>query len=162
MLSQSDRIARAAWLIGLRRRIGRLVTHRRDWALLVEAMGWLWLAWLALRWLPFFRLAEWLRPRVRRTSAGPENIDRVRWAVTAAARRVPWRAVCFQQGIAVQRMLCHRGIAAELHYGVAKALDPSRAGDLEAHVWVTAGAVTVIGGEVAARFTPIMVFGVRR
>jgi hypothetical protein len=134
------------------------MVHRRDGPLLVEAMGWLCLAWLALRVMPFPRLAGWLRPAVRGTSAGPEDVARVRWAVKTAARRVPWRAVCFQQGIAAQRMLCRRGVAAELHYGVARAREPAGAGGLQAHVWVTAGAAMVTGGEVAAQFTPITVF----
>lgn len=119
-----------------------------------EAALWLLLAWLALRLLPFRHAARLLRPKVRLRPAEDEAVFQVARAVRAAARRVPWPAVCFPQGIAAQRMLCRRGIAADLHYGVAKTED----GRLEAHVWVTAGEVTVTGGETAARFTPITTF----
>lgn len=123
-----------------------------------EAALWLLLAWLALRLLPFRHVARLLRPAVRPRADGDEavaaQIAQIARAVRAAARRVPWPAVCFPQGIAAQRMLCRRGIAADLHYGVAKAED----GGLEAHVWVTAGGVTVVGGETAGRFTPITTF----
>ena len=131
-----------------------------------EAALWLLLAWLALRLLPFRHVARLLHPTVRRRAAGEDGdtqiaqpaqiaqVAQVARAVRAAARRVPWSAVCFPQGIAAQRMLCRRGIAADLHYGVAKAEN----GGLEAHVWVTAGGVTVVGGETAERFTPVTTF----
>jgi len=72
----------------------------------------------------------------------------VRWAVEACARRVPWKAVCFQQGLSAHLMLRRRGIASTLCYGAS--LDPSRG--LVAHVWVRDGEVDVIGGEDASRF----------
>ena len=73
---------------------------------------------------------------------------RVRWAVQAWARHVPWRAVCFQQGLALHWMLRRRGVASVLLYGVAK-----RGGEgLAAHVWVDVDGATVIGGEEAPNF----------
>ena len=38
----------------------------------------------------------------------------VSWAVAAAARRVPWRAKCLEQGLAAQAMLRLRGLASVL------------------------------------------------
>jgi hypothetical protein len=137
--------------------IGRLIRHRRDLAVLGEAVVWLLLAWSALKWLPFRRVALLLRPTCRAVSVSPGEIARVRWAVVAAARRVPWRAVCFHQGIAAQRMLCRRGIVADLHYGVA------RTGDgLIGHVWVTAGAVIVVGGAGRGPYTLMTTFSAVR
>lgn len=120
----------------------------------IEAALYLLLAWLALRLLPFRWVVALLSPRVKRTAAKEESIAQVARSVRTAARRVPWPAVCFPQGIAAQRMLCRRGIAAHLHYGIAK----SEGGTLEAHVWVTVGDVPVVGGETAERFTLITTF----
>ena len=39
------------------------------------------------------------------------------WAVEAAARRLPWRTMCIEKGLAVQRMLRLSGVDARLHYG---------------------------------------------
>ena len=138
----------------------RLLARRTDWPPLAEAVVWLGLAWLALRWMPFRRLVLLLRPPLpaRRTPADEREISRVVWAVEAAARRVPWRAVCFHEGIAVQRMLSRRAIGADLHYGVVRGAD----GALPAHVWVTVGGRVVVGGEeslghtVLATFSPVV------
>lgn len=119
-----------------------------------EAVFWLLLAWLALRLLPFRHAARLLRPAVTLRPADPEIPVRVARAVRTAARRVPWPAACFPQGIAAQRMLCRRGIAADLHYGIAR----TDGGVLEAHVWVTVGETMIIGGETADRFTRIATF----
>jgi hypothetical protein len=71
----------------------------------------------------------------------------IRWAIVTAARRVPWRALCIQQGLAAQFMLRRRGISSVLYYGAAL-----RKGDLKAHVWVRDGNIDVIGGEAASRY----------
>jgi hypothetical protein len=87
-------------------------------------------------------------------TAGPagQGIEDWLWAVEAAARRVPWRAVCIEKGLALQRLLRRDGIDARLHYGARH--DPND-GKLQAHVWVTVGERTVIGGEEAPGFTEI-------
>jgi hypothetical protein len=127
-----------------------------DWLLLAEALAALALASLAIGLLPFRRVAAAASGPVR----GPERPDsatvgRVRWAVQAWARRVPWRTVCFQRGLALHWMLRRRGIPSVLLYGA------KRDGDgLAAHVWVDVDGETVIGGEEApgfallARFPP--------
>jgi hypothetical protein len=74
------------------------------------------------------------------------------WAVEAAARRLPWRTMCIEQGLAAQRLLRGRGVDAVLHYGARR--EPER-GKLEAHVWVTVGGQAVIGGEQAPDFAEI-------
>jgi hypothetical protein len=67
---------------------------------------------------------------------------------------VPWKAVCFQQGLALHLMLRRRGIASVLNYGVGKKEDER----LAAHVWVDVGSETVIGGEEAPRFARLARF----
>lgn len=65
------------------------------------------------------------------------------WAIQAAARRVPWRALCIEQGLALQRLMRRDGIDARLHYGVRH---DHVGGMLQAHVWVTVDGMAVIGG----------------
>jgi GNAT superfamily N-acetyltransferase len=129
------------------RRLARL--RWADRALLVEALATLTLASLAIRLLPFrslMRAASAIGPANGGASFDP-RVRRSVWAVQAWARRVPWRAVCFQRGLAVHVMLRRRGIGSVLHYGV------SQADGLKAHVWVRAAGHDVIGCEEAAGFT---------
>ena|SRR5579863_9971229 len=83
-----------------------------------------------------------------------ELTARVRWAVGAASRRAPWRAVCLQQGLAAQWMLRRRGVAAVLYYGAA----PNKDVGLRAHVWVKDGETDVVGTEAAQAFAIIAQF----
>jgi hypothetical protein len=134
----------------------RLWAHRRELLLLAEAVCGLALAALTLKLRPFARVARNLTCPVRPAVVSDPNLlsRRVRWAVLAASKRVPWGSVCFDQAIAAQRMLRRRGIAADLVYGVRK----SEQG-LDAHVWLRlAGGWIVVGGEQARLFQPIALF----
>ena len=77
------------------------------------------------------------------------------WAVRAAARRVPFRAMCIEQGIAAQRLLRHAGIDALLHYGARPGGDGK---PLSAHVWVSVKGEILIGGAEADKFAEIGAF----
>lgn len=81
-------------------------------------------------------------------------IERCRWAVRAWARRVPWRALCFEQGLACHWLLRRRGVATTLYYGAANTPDKG----LAAHVWVRAGGADVIGCENAGDFAQLAAF----
>jgi hypothetical protein len=125
--------------------------RRRDWGILCSAWFWLGLAWLTLDILPF-RLYRYLlnpalrKPSLRSPEFAPEScgetVQRVRGAVCSMARIVPWRVVCFHEGIAAQQMLRRAGAPAVLHYGVARSVP----GEMRAHVWVTCGGQSVVGG----------------
>jgi hypothetical protein len=119
-----------------------------DWLLLAEALAALALASAAIALLPFRRIAAAASARGRRAPhADAETVRRVRGAVQGWARRVPWRAVCFQRGLALHWMLRRRGIRSVLLYGAR------REGEgLSAHVWVDVDGETVIGGEEAPSF----------
>src|SRR5271157_1108030 len=101
--------------------------NRKDIMLAAKATVWLWLAWMTIDVLPFKLFRKLMRPPVGKPRLNGDSAQaycrRVRWAVGAAARRVPWRAVCFHQGLAAHQMLCRAGVPTELHYGVAKSLD---------------------------------------
>ena len=76
------------------------------------------------------------------------------WAIEAWSKRVPWKAVCFQKGLALQLMLRRRGVPAKLHYGVAQ----TAAEGLRAHVWISIGPTVVLGGETKSAFTCLATF----
>ena len=130
----------------------------RDRFLLLEAMSWLALAGLAIAVLPFARLGALASPQIGGRALPYQRRlverSRVRWAVVASARWIPWRAMCFQQALAVQFMLRRRGIASVLYYGAA----PDDQRGLSAHVWVSDGDVMIIGGEIASRFAVLATF----
>ena len=129
----------------------------RDRLLLVETAAVVAAASLAVRLLPFRRVvtaATRGQPASRGAAASSEEIARARWAVEACARRLPWKIVCFQKGVAMQTLLRRRGIATELHYGVAQ--DHERG--LSAHVWVSHAGETIIGGDRAGEYTCLATF----
>ena len=109
----------------------------------------------ALRVLAFKRAIRLGAVALHGRPTASDSIADCIWAVEAAARRVPWRSVCIQNGIAAQWMLRRRGIDAVLRYGIANERSPHR---LEAHVWVTVDGEPVIGGAEARSFAPVAAF----
>lgn len=117
--------ARARTLV---RRFWRTAGSRK--ALLAEAAFFLALSRAALVGVPFRRIARRLGTLVA-PSALPVQAGRHRlpdqahiatdvgWAVTAAARHLPFKAVCLPQAIAAKLMLERRGVACILHLGAA-------------------------------------------
>jgi hypothetical protein len=138
------------------RKIGRL--SWQDRLLLVEAFAFLAVAGLAIAVLPFRYLAR-VAARSTRRPQPPHHerlikVKRIRWAILATAQRVPWPALCFQQGLAAQFMLRQQGIPSVLYYGVAH----DDQGALLSHVWVCDGEMDVVGGEIAHRFAVLAMF----
>lgn len=130
----------------------RLDGERR--ALLAEALVALVMASAAIRILPFVKVGEMASRPLGPSAGGHDLAPKVVWAVEAWARRVPWRAVCFQQGLAAQMMLRRRGVDSTLYFGAARRPEKS----LEAHVWVRAGKTDVIGCEDAPDFAILAAF----
>jgi hypothetical protein len=135
-------------------RLDRLTAN--DWLLAGEALASLAWASLAIAFLPFRKVAGMASraPALPVASLEAGLPRRIRWAVDAWGRRVPWRAVCFQRGLAAHRMLRRRGYGSILHYGVAQREEKG----LSAHVWVTLDGRPVIGGEEAPEFTCLATF----
>jgi hypothetical protein len=131
---------------------------RADWRVLAEALVTLAAASIAIRLLPFKRTVEMLQGSGDRRPPDPATAERLasqcRWAVTRWADRVPWRAVCFQRGLALHLMLRRRGIPSTLHYGVAQ--DGPKG--LRAHVWITSAGRPVLGVQEAAGFACLATF----
>jgi hypothetical protein len=123
--------------------------------LVAEAMVWLAFARLVILTIPF-------RVLVRALDRAPEcgthdglMLQRVRRAVTTAARNVPWNAVCFPQAIAAKLMLSRRGCGSALHLGAG--FDGN--GTLIAHAWLVVGRTVVVGAAGMTRVTPLTRFG---
>jgi len=125
----------------------------RDNALLAEAVVALVAGWAAVRFLPFRTAVRIASVELGHRAERPD-VERVSRAVAVSAKRVPWRAVCFQQGLALQWMLRRRGVDARLQYGVG--YDPSS--DLQAHVWVTVGDEIVMGREEASAYKSVATY----
>jgi hypothetical protein len=104
----------------------------------------------AIACLPFRRAIRFGSVPV--STRSEHRVDDWLWAVEAVARRLPWRTMCIEKGLALQRLLRRDGIDARLHYG-ARHVPPER--KLEAHVWVTVAGRSVLGGEEAAGFAEI-------
>lgn len=123
--------------------------------LFAEAAALLTLAGLALRLLPFRRLARRLGRWTQATpddpaaAAAPAEIAAVSRAVARARRRLPWRPACLAQAVAGSVMLGRRGVSSTIHFGV------DNAGGFRAHAWLTAAGRGVTGGDVAPTFKPI-------
>ena len=129
-----------------------------DRVLLCETVFWLAVAAVAIAILPFERLGRMaaISPR-RRALVEPKRMEetrRIRWAIMACGSRIPWRAMCFEQGLAAQFMLRRRGIPSVLYYGAA----PDRDRGISAHVWVRDRDVDVVGCEIASQFAVLATF----
>lgn len=130
----------------------------QDRRLLAEAFPMLALSSLMVRFAYFrfiARTASWGHGR----KAMPKEMQRhlagrVRWALEACSRRLPWKTVCFQQGLAAQWMLRRRGIPSQLFFGATQAGSTG----LEAHVWVRIGDIDVVGEKAAPRFAALACF----
>ena len=161
----------------LRRRLVRFAQvghHRR--AVLIEAVAWLLVARLSLIFVSFPRLARRLGTLVapadaRALQAKSDNkqdeariAEEVGWAVTRAARHVPFNAVCLPQAMAARIMLKRRGVDSVLHFGARigrdnigqDKIEPHK--PIDAHAWLDAAGVEVTGYPVATTFAEIACF----
>ena len=133
-------------------RPGRPIGWRQA-RLLAEAGLALAAASAGLRLLPFKRIVSGGNQSVG-AEVDSAELDSLRWAVEAMARRVPWRALCFERALALRTLLRRRGIASVLHYGIANDSDEA----LTAHVWLSVAGEVVIGGETASRVARVASF----
>jgi len=142
-----------------------LIAMRKFWhlgwpdrLLLAESLGALAVASFFIALLPFRTVAAAASVPVRRLSPmsnrARATVDRVRWSIAAVSARVPWRAVCFQKGLAAHWMLRRRGMPSVMYYGAALRPDT----ELAAHVWVRSGELDVIGCETATDYALLATF----
>lgn len=119
--------------------------------LLLSAFFWLSVAKLGLSLGSFPALQRVLERCARSGSVQSNQVPRIIWAVTTAARHFPVACACLPQALAAQVMLGRRNHSAELKIGVAK-MDP---GKLEAHAWLECDGQVVLGGPDVSRYAQL-------
>src|SRR5207248_10673296 len=92
----------------------------------------------------------------RERSARAPEVDRLGWALGAAARRVPG-ATCLVQALAARILLGRQRIPAVVRIGVAR----ERGAPLESHAWVESEGRVVVGDAHLDRYAPIATWGTR-
>ena len=124
-----------------------------DKCLLLRAVGWLFVARIRLATTSFARLSKRLSEKNASANEEPDPalLDRVGFAVRAAANIVPWRSDCFPQTIAARMLLRRFGYASTIHFGVDRVGEDG----LEGHAWLTCGETVITGGEDLNRYTEI-------
>ena len=122
-----------------------------DQWLVTKAAFWLGLARMMLALVPFERLVERLaaKPSDSPLAPDPAYLDRVKFAVSAAANNVPWRSDCFPRAIAARMLLKRQGYSTTIHLGVENVEE----GGIAGHASLTCGETVVTGGEDLARYT---------
>lgn len=131
----------------MRRLFSTLLSPRRQWALL-RALCDLCHVELALRRRPLQVICTHWNLKLLQAPdehqepqalvAGPIGLPDVDvWALTALARRWPFRGGCLRYALAAGRRLSRRGIPGHLILGARRSLQ----GDIEAHAWLCHGGV---------------------
>jgi len=133
--------------------------QRTSWGerlILAEAVGALAVAALAIRLVPFKTLAAAAGSagQGKESEAEDSVVEKIRWAVRVTAPHLPWKILCFQEGLALHSMLRRRGVASYLHYGVGQSADRG----LSAHVWVSVDGKILIGEEEASSHACLATF----
>lgn len=120
----------------------RLEPARR--ILLLRAVAALCAASLEVRLRPFPRIAARfgaLQPPRSDPAGDGVRAQDVRWAVSAAARRLPFECACLARAVAAHGLCRAHGLAPVLHMGAERG-QYERA---ETHAWLTAAGVGVTG-----------------
>ncbi|MES2045157.1 MAG: lasso peptide biosynthesis B2 protein [Pseudomonadota bacterium] len=157
-----NRPLRRRWKIWRHRANRARQIGHRERLLLAEAIWALAAARFRLATQPFPRIAKELggfttpalvraREDLAPSAEDQATATKVGWAVTRAARHVPFGAVCLPQAMAAKAMLARRGIASVMHFGTMRGETLS----LAAHAWLDAAGVEVTGYPVEPRFTEI-------
>ena len=121
--------------------------------LLLRATAWLAIARIMLTVMPFRQLSARLSAKSNspQIEPDPDLLQRITYAVSAAANNVPWRSDCFPQTIAARMLLKRYGHASTIHFGV------ERVGEdvLEGHAWLTCGETVVTGAAELDRYAEV-------
>ena len=128
--------------------------RRPSWPILIEAGLAILAASVVIRLVPFKRLAGHLSAiPAGLPVAQAQQAEEIVRAIRAWAVRLPWRTLCFEQGLSAYWMLRRRRLAATLFYGAA-----TMDGEFKAHVWVRSGTRDVVGCENAPDYALLAQF----
>ena len=123
-------------------------TERR---LIARAFSWIVAARVGLRVLPYRTVPPLLDRWSRRAPVGaPCSPEKVRWALAAAARRLPGTR-CLAWALACRSLLAQAGFPSELRIGVAKTPE----GHLRAHAWVECRGTSLSWGDDGSSYAPL-------
>jgi len=120
---------------------------RSDRQLVLEVLALMALVSAGLRLVRFPTLRRALERYVRLRTIAPARsraaaIDRVRWAITVVAARLPG-ATCLVQALTGDAILRRMGLPCELRIGVR--VSGRRSAAIEAHAWVDCNGLVAIG-----------------
>jgi Transglutaminase-like superfamily len=130
------------------RRLAKLRSEER--ILLAWSVVWLLAARCALVALPLVRARRLLESLARRARVPSSTPAEIRWAVLAAARRLP-RTGCLPRALALQALLRQAGIPSDLRIGVSK---EDHAG-FTAHAWVEYEGRPIVEDEDLSPYRPL-------
>jgi hypothetical protein len=114
----------------------------QDWIYLVIAVRELIIARVRYATRPSARIVLELQDDF--ADSGPiaeVDLQRLSWAIGAAAGVVPWRSDCLPQAMAARRWLRRSGVRSQFFIGVKK-----QGEHVVAHAWLNCGEFTVTGG----------------
>ncbi|MEE4196496.1 MAG: lasso peptide biosynthesis B2 protein [Bacteroidales bacterium] len=129
---------------------------RQEKRLLWQTFYWLvvsfvWVRWLPLRWFSH-RLGAFRNENKDVLKEGQEElIGRAQHALRRMKRRLPWKVKCFEEAIAVKKVLKVYGLGSTLYLGVKK----GEGEGLKAHAWLKAGGKVVAGEKGHKEFTVV-------
>jgi len=136
------------WTLAVRYR--RLPSPQKR--LLHAALVWLILSRISLALLPLPTLQRLFLKTSKQSLAGA-SLDELRWALLAAARRLPGTK-CLARALALQALMARAGMPARLCIGVTK----DSGGVLEAHAWVLHEGAPVFDEPDLARYSLLSAF----
>jgi hypothetical protein len=127
--------------------------------LLLEASLALAVGRLVVLLVPFRRIASLLGEQMAESSREISSADvtsskRISWAISAAARHLPWDCRCLVCASATMIMLSWRRIPATFYLGVS--FDDEQR--MLAHAWVRAGEVIITGCKESSGYTVVATF----
>jgi len=120
--------------------------------LLRASLAWLILSRIGLATLPLQTLQR-LFSRISRHDLRGTSLGELRWAVVAAARRLPGTR-CLARALALQALMVRTGMPGQLCIGVAK----ESSSVLEAHAWVLHEGEPVFDEPELGRYSLLSVF----
>lgn len=116
-----------------------------DRRLVLEAASLMVVVWSGFRVLRFSRVLELVARHANRPPGDARPaLDRIAWAVTAAAGRLPLPTTCLVRALVADAMIRRHGGRSELRIGVLQ--NGGDASPLEAHAWVECGGEVIVGG----------------
>jgi hypothetical protein len=114
-------------------------------------VSFIWVRWLPLRWFSH-QLGAFRKESEDALQEGQEElIGKAQQALRRLKRRIPWKVKCFEEAIAVKKVLKKYGIESTLYLGVKKDEEKK----LKAHAWLKAGSRVIAGEKGHQAFTVV-------